>query len=107
VFTISIVKERIPSRLEEENPKFEALNPKQYQMTKIQRTKRFLPLEHADFTSLPNNSPLKIRGARGVMKQSPNLLDSLLYHCGACPERSDGTGRSNLLGGVGLLRSHV
>jgi hypothetical protein len=82
VFTISIVKESFPSRLKMENLKFQALNPKQYQMTKIQSTKRFLPLEHADFSIFPKNSPLKIRGARparrtnslaggGVMKITP------------------------------------
>jgi hypothetical protein len=54
-----------------ENPKSQALNPKQYQMTKIQSIKRFLPLEHADFSNFPKNSPLKIRGARGVMKITP------------------------------------
>jgi hypothetical protein len=40
-------------------------------MTKIQRTKQLLPPEHPDFTSFPKNSPLKIRGARGVMKITP------------------------------------
>jgi hypothetical protein len=39
-----------------------------YQMAKIQRTKRYLPLEYPDFILFPRNPPLKIRGARGVMK---------------------------------------
>jgi hypothetical protein len=37
-------------------------------MTKIQRTKRFLPPERSDFINFPKNSPLKIRGGRGVME---------------------------------------
>jgi hypothetical protein len=41
----------------------QAQNPKQCQMTK-----RFLPPERPDFINFLKNSPLKIRGARGVMK---------------------------------------
>jgi len=40
-------------------------------VTKIQRIKQFLPSEYPDFISFSRNSPLKIRGARGVMKITP------------------------------------
>ena len=40
-------------------------------MTKTQSIKQFLPPEYPDFISFSINSPLKIRGERGVIKITP------------------------------------